>query len=53
MGNYPSLTPKEIEAIILKLDYIFIRQKGSHRIYKKDNKLLVIPFHSKVLKSGA
>jgi len=32
--------------MLLKAGYEFIRGKGSHRIYMKGTKRIVIPFHS-------
>jgi len=42
----PRLTPQEAETILLKEGFELIRSKGSHRIYGKDNKKIVLPFHS-------
>jgi len=39
------LTPEEAERILLKKGFELVRSKGSHRIYKKGNKRIVIPFH--------
>ena len=49
------MTAKEIEKIVLKKGWFFIRQTGSHKIYKHSfiNGILVIPFHgSKDLPKG-
>jgi predicted RNA binding protein YcfA (HicA-like mRNA interferase family) len=40
------LTPKEAEEILFKDGFKLIRSKGSHRIYMKGNKRIVIPFHT-------
>jgi predicted RNA binding protein YcfA (HicA-like mRNA interferase family) len=40
------LTPPEAEALLLKAGFKLIRTKGSHRIYQKDEKRQVIPFHA-------
>jgi predicted RNA binding protein YcfA (HicA-like mRNA interferase family) len=35
--------------MILKGGYKFIRSKGSHRIYIKDTRRIVIPYHSGII----
>lgn len=40
------MTSKEAESLLLKGGFKFIRQKGSHRIYRKENVRIVIPYHS-------
>ena len=40
------LNSKEAEKLLFENGFILDRQKGSHRIYKKDNKRMVIPHHS-------
>ncbi len=40
------MTAKEAESLLLKAGFIIDRQKGSHRIYKKDNIRMVIPHHT-------
>lgn len=42
----PKLNSKEAEKLLFENGFILDRQKGSHRIYKKDNKRIVIPYHS-------
>ncbi|MBC8413387.1 MAG: type II toxin-antitoxin system HicA family toxin [Nitrospira sp.] len=46
MPKLPRLTPSEAEAMIIKAGYELVRTKGSHRIYMKGNRRLVIPFHA-------
>jgi len=41
----PRLTSPEAEALLLKNGFELIRTRGSHRIYIKGNKRIVIPFH--------
>jgi predicted RNA binding protein YcfA (HicA-like mRNA interferase family) len=46
----PRLTSPEAEGLLLKNGFELIRTKGSHRIYIKGNKRIIIPFHkSKIL----
>lgn len=42
----PKLNSKEAEKLLFDNGFILDRQKGSHKIYKKDNKRMVIPHHS-------
>jgi len=42
----PVLSAKEAESLLLKAGYVLIRSKGSHRIYIKNGKRVVIPFHA-------
>jgi predicted RNA binding protein YcfA (HicA-like mRNA interferase family) len=37
---------KEAERLLLQHGFIWIRSKGSHRIYQKETIRVVIPFHS-------
>lgn len=46
MPKLPRLTPQEAGSMLLKVGYEFIRSKGSHRIYIKGNKRIVVPFHA-------
>ncbi len=46
MDKLPRLTSKEAEKILFKNKFILDRQKGSHKIYIKNNKRIVIPNHS-------
>lgn len=45
MAKLPRLKPEDAEKLLLKAGFEMIRSKGSHRIYLKDNKRIVIPFH--------
>ncbi len=46
MPKLPRLTAKEAEKLLVDAGFEFIRSKGSHRIYRKDEIRVVIPFHS-------
>ena len=46
MPRLPRLTAPEAEAMLQKAGFVLIRSKGSHRIYQKDNRRIVLPFHS-------
>jgi predicted RNA binding protein YcfA (HicA-like mRNA interferase family) len=40
------LTAAEAEATLLKAGFVWLRSKGSHRIYAKGRRKVVVPFHS-------
>lgn len=46
MPIYPKLTAKEAETLLFQYGFVLDRQKGSHRIYKKQMTRMVIPHHS-------
>ena len=52
MTKLPALKPREVIRVLEKAGFSFIRQKGSHRIYVKENIGVTIPFHNKDLKRG-
>ena len=45
MPKLPRLTPQQAEKMLLQAGYELLRTKGSHRIYIKGNKRIVLPFH--------
>ena len=45
MPKLPRLTDPEAEAMLLEAGFQLIRSSGSHRIYIKSGKRIVIPFH--------
>jgi len=46
LAKLPRLKAREAEKLLLNSKFKMIRSKGSHRIYMKGNKRIVIPFHS-------
>lgn len=46
MAKLPRLAAKEAEKLLLNSKFKMIRSKGSHRIYMKGNRRIVVPFHS-------
>jgi predicted RNA binding protein YcfA (HicA-like mRNA interferase family) len=46
MPKVPRLTAADAEAILLKAGFAWLRSKGSHRIYSKGARRVVVPFHS-------
>lgn len=45
MPKLPQLTPQEAEAMLFKAGFEWVRSKGSHRIYMKGQRRVVVPFH--------
>jgi len=41
------MTAKDAEKRLLNSGFILLRTKGSHRIYKRKDERIVIPFHGK------
>lgn len=52
MSKLPQIKPRELEALLLKNGFRFVRQKGSHKLYEKDAYKVTVPFHNKPLKKG-
>ncbi|MCX7025022.1 MAG: type II toxin-antitoxin system HicA family toxin [Spirochaetes bacterium] len=45
MSKLPGLDAAEAERLLLAAGFVLVRCKGSHRIYKRDNVRMVLPFH--------
>lgn len=46
MGSIPVLKPREVAALLLRLGFEEVRQRGSHRQYRhRDGRGTTIPFH--------
>jgi predicted RNA binding protein YcfA (HicA-like mRNA interferase family) len=46
MSKVPVLKPFEVEAILLKMGFAMVRQRGSHRQYRHPNgRCTTVPFH--------
>ena len=45
MPKLPRLTAAEAEAMLLGAGFVWLRSKGSHRIYAKRVRRVVVPFH--------
>ncbi len=45
MPKVPRLNAAEAEAILLRAGFAWLRSKGSHRIYAKGGRRVVVPFH--------
>jgi predicted RNA binding protein YcfA (HicA-like mRNA interferase family) len=46
MPKSPRFAAAEAEAMRLKAGFSWLRTKGSHRIYVKGDRRVVVPFHS-------
>jgi predicted RNA binding protein YcfA (HicA-like mRNA interferase family) len=47
------MKPKELIKLLEKEGFVFLRQSGSHAIYKKSgHKIIVVPIHSKDIPTG-
>jgi predicted RNA binding protein YcfA (HicA-like mRNA interferase family) len=51
-GVIPSLSPKAVTSALERLGFTCHRQRGSHKIYVKDDHQVTVPFHTKDLKKG-
>ena len=52
MPRLPAIKPKEAIKVLEKAGFCFIRQRGSHRIYIKENVGMTVPVHNKDLRRG-
>ena len=47
MGSLPVLKPREVAALLARLGFQEVRQRGSHRQYRHpDGRGTTVPFHS-------
>jgi predicted RNA binding protein YcfA (HicA-like mRNA interferase family) len=46
LPKLPIMDAKEAERLLLAFGFLLHRTKGSHRIYFKEKKRIVIPFHA-------
>ncbi|HOQ48158.1 MAG TPA: type II toxin-antitoxin system HicA family toxin [Bryobacteraceae bacterium] len=49
MPKLPRWTAAEAERALLEAGFLLSRSKGSHRIYLKGTRRVVVPFHSGVV----
>lgn len=50
MPKLPRVKPREVVGALEKAGFYFTRQKGSHRLYKKDGFRVTIAYHNKDIK---
>jgi len=46
MPKPPRLTAPEAERLLLAAGFVHLRSKGSHRIYRRAQHRVVLPFHA-------
>jgi predicted RNA binding protein YcfA (HicA-like mRNA interferase family) len=46
LPKLPVIDAKQAEKLLLKSGFVFLRSKGSHRIYEKGKVRMVLPFHA-------
>ncbi len=46
MPKSPRVTAADAEAMLLRAGFKWLRSKGSHRIYAKGERRVVVPFHT-------
>lgn len=46
MPKAPRLTAQEVEKLLLNANFVLLRSKGSHRVYSKGDRRVVVPFHA-------
>jgi len=49
MPKLPRWTAAEADRALLEAGFLLLRSKGSHRIYLKGTRRVVVPFHSGVV----
>ena len=49
MPKVPRLTAADAEAMLFKAGFVWLRSKGSHRIYAKGARRVVVPFHGSAM----
>ncbi|MBI5923942.1 MAG: type II toxin-antitoxin system HicA family toxin [Betaproteobacteria bacterium] len=46
MGNTPVLKPEEVVAILIRLGFVEVRQRGSHKQFRNNSgSCTTVPFH--------
>jgi predicted RNA binding protein YcfA (HicA-like mRNA interferase family) len=52
MSKLPSLKSRDVIRVLERIGFVEHRQRGSHKIFKKDPLRVVVPVHSRDLKRG-
>ncbi len=53
MPKFHPILDKDLVKILEKSGFVFIRQKGSHKIFKKSgHPLIIVPIHNREIKKG-
>ena len=45
-ARLPRLTAAEAERLLVQAGFVWVRSKGSHRIYQRQAERMVVPFHA-------
>lgn len=48
MPKSPRIDASEAEGMLLRSGFVWVRSKGSHRIYMSGTRRVVVPFHAGV-----
>ena len=51
MAKLPSVSGKKVIKALEKLDFLVVRQKGSHVILQRESNMLTVPLHDPIKKS--
>lgn len=51
MPKYPDVSGDEAVKALKRLGFVFLRQKGSHAILRRDNRGCVVPMHREINRS--
>ena len=47
-----AIKPRQMIKVLEQKGFRFVRQKGSHRLYRKEDLRVTVPYHNKDLKPG-
>jgi len=50
--DIPSLKPRELIKILERMGFRLYRKKGSHRIFVREELMVIVPYHNRDLKKG-
>lgn len=49
-SKYPVLSSTEVVERLVRLGFMYVSQKGSHRKYKKEDRVVIVPMHYEIAK---
>ena len=52
MSRLPALTSVKVIRALERAGFVFVRSRGSHRLYARGERIIIIPFHNKDLRKG-
>ena len=52
MPKWPIVTCRQMARVLEKIGFVRVRQKGSHRFYRKGDIGLIVPIHTGDMKTG-